>query len=251
MADFLTRHGIVHHMNKIIREAEEELFLVSPYLQFDDTTMHNLGEKPRRVQVNVVYGKKKLDKTATSFLNKHDFSYSFLENLHAKCYLNEQEALITSMNLYKYSQENNEEMGILVFRQKDRALYDDIYQDVQRLLKFANQDVGTREPAKDRSKGKSVVRSVKTKKKSTSPPKAEVSKGFCIGCKNSVQFKPEDPKPYCYRCYTSWSKTGDQERRERHCYACGKKHATSMSKPLCRTCFREYKSVFQPPVVFT
>ena len=39
-----------------------------------------------------------------------------LRNLHAKCYLNEDYALITSMNLYQFSQVHNYEMGILVAR---------------------------------------------------------------------------------------------------------------------------------------
>ena len=35
-------------------------------------------------------------------------------------------ALVTSMNLYDYSQENNHEMGILVTREEDKGLYDEI-----------------------------------------------------------------------------------------------------------------------------
>ncbi len=34
------------------------------------------------------------------------------QNLHAKCYLNEKAAIITSMNLYDFSQVNNNEMGV-------------------------------------------------------------------------------------------------------------------------------------------
>ena len=47
---------------------------------------------------------------------------SVRKNLHAKCYLNEKEALLTSMNLYEYSQEHNDEMGILVSVDQRSAL---------------------------------------------------------------------------------------------------------------------------------
>ena len=48
---------------------------------------------------------------------------SVRKNLHAKCYLNGKEALLTSMNLYEYSQEHNDEMGILVSVDHDPELY--------------------------------------------------------------------------------------------------------------------------------
>jgi phosphatidylserine/phosphatidylglycerophosphate/cardiolipin synthase-like enzyme len=57
----------------------------------------------------------------------------FVTNLHAKCYLNETTAIVTSMNLYEFSQQNNDEMGILVTWDADRQLYQDIYAEAQRL----------------------------------------------------------------------------------------------------------------------
>ena len=52
------------------------------------------------------------------------------KNNHAKCYLNEQRAIICSMNLYEYSEINNIEMGILITKKEDpvafRSLMDEI-----------------------------------------------------------------------------------------------------------------------------
>jgi len=59
--------------------------------------------------------------------------------LHAKCYINESQAIVTSMNLYAYSQENNEEMGILVFKEDDPDLYQEIYAEAQRLLTISEE----------------------------------------------------------------------------------------------------------------
>ncbi len=53
----------------------------------------------------------------------------FCENLHAKCYLNEKEALITSMNLYDYSQIHNYEMGMVVSQDEEPEVYSQIYDE--------------------------------------------------------------------------------------------------------------------------
>ena len=57
-----------------------------------------------------------------------------LDNLHAKCYLNEDSAIVTSMNLYQHSQENNWEMGIKIDKSNDPVLYADIAQHLSLLF---------------------------------------------------------------------------------------------------------------------
>jgi len=43
------------------------------------------------------------------------------------------------MNLYSFSQQNNDEMGIHVTKEKDADLYNDIYNEVQRLLTISEE----------------------------------------------------------------------------------------------------------------
>lgn len=64
---------------------------------------------------------------------------SICPTLHAKCYLNENQAIVTSMNLYSFSQQNNDEMGIHVTKEKDPDLYKDIYEEAQRLLTISKE----------------------------------------------------------------------------------------------------------------
>ena len=45
--------------------------------------------------------------------NSSDIDVYFNEKLHAKCYMNEDTAIITSMNLYEAS-EKNRELGVLI-----------------------------------------------------------------------------------------------------------------------------------------
>lgn len=57
----------------------------------------------------------------------------FHKDLHAKCYFNEKEAIITSMNLYMFSQQNNVEMGIYISKEKDEELYKQVATEVDRI----------------------------------------------------------------------------------------------------------------------
>lgn len=45
MATFLTRKGIVFHLDRIIEEADRELVLISPYIKADDETKNLLKDK--------------------------------------------------------------------------------------------------------------------------------------------------------------------------------------------------------------
>jgi hypothetical protein len=64
---------------------------------------------------------------------------SFCQNLHAKCYLNERYAIITSMNLYDFSQVNNNEMGVIFDRDQEQKLYRDTYEEAQRLIRISDE----------------------------------------------------------------------------------------------------------------
>ena len=128
MAEFLTRRDIVHHLHRIIDEAEKELVLISPYIKADNDTQNLLENTKRSTRINVIYGKEELQPKQKSFLEGLSIRTIYRENLHAKCYLNENEALLTSMNLYVFSQENNDEMGILVSKEEDQNLYEAIYE---------------------------------------------------------------------------------------------------------------------------
>jgi phosphatidylserine/phosphatidylglycerophosphate/cardiolipin synthase-like enzyme len=60
--------------------------------------------------------------------------------------MNEDEAIVTSMNLYSFSQQNNDEMGIYVKKKDDPELYNDILNEVQRLLTISEKKEKPDEP---------------------------------------------------------------------------------------------------------
>jgi phosphatidylserine/phosphatidylglycerophosphate/cardiolipin synthase-like enzyme len=53
--------------------------------------------------------------------------------------MNEELAIITSLNLYEFSQINNNEMGVLIRRDGDAELYKDAYEEAQRIIRISDE----------------------------------------------------------------------------------------------------------------
>jgi phosphatidylserine/phosphatidylglycerophosphate/cardiolipin synthase-like enzyme len=93
-----------------------------------------------KIDVRLVYGKSELAPQEINWLRSLEFvRTSFCQNLHAKCYLNEHAAIITSMNLYDFSQVNNNEMGVYIEREVEPDLYRDAHDEAQRLIRVSEQ----------------------------------------------------------------------------------------------------------------
>lgn len=89
-----------------------------------------------------MYGKSDLRPAEAEWLADLSFvRTSFCKNLHAKCYINERQCIITSLNLYEFSQVNNNEMGILLDKQDDPELYRDAYDEALRIIRISEEDV--------------------------------------------------------------------------------------------------------------
>ena len=244
MAEFLTTTGVSYRLEEIIKSAQERLVIISPFLRVNERIKELLEDKDRlKIDVRVIYGKNELQPEENNWLESMtSIRTSFCKNLHAKCYLNENEALLTSMNLYEFSQINNNEMGLIVSREKEPELYDDILQESMRIVRASEEirvtvaRVNTTENGKRRSGEK------KTGRKSR-PTVEKPRDGFCIRCKAAVSANPT--YPYCKRCYTSWKRYENKEYEENHCHTCGNEHAATLLKPLCLVCYKKYKDVFK------
>ncbi len=236
MAKFLTREGIVCCLEKIIEDAKHEIILISPYIKADDVTKNLLKNTRRTTAVHIIYGKKELESGEKDFLDSHSIKTSFLKNLHAKCYLNENEALLTSMNLLESSQKKNDEMGILVSKKDDEELYTAIYEQAVR-WKTASNDVEADKDAKARFKARRSRGISKTNSK-------KPTKGYCIQCKAVLPASPS--APYCKRDFWSWwNSSKDSKHEEKYCHLCGKEWKVSLVKPLCLSCYRKHKGDFK------
>ncbi|NOQ35046.1 MAG: DNA repair protein [Methylococcaceae bacterium] len=141
MAKFLNTTGTNYYLEELIKNTQDKLILISPFLKLNDRLKELLADKNRlKIDIRIVYGKNELQHEEINWLNELSFiRTSFCKNLHAKCYINENEAIITSLNLYEFSQVNNNEMGILISRSDDAQLYKDAYEEAQRIIRISDE----------------------------------------------------------------------------------------------------------------
>jgi len=139
MAKFITTTEISYSIEKMIKGANDFIFIVSPYLKIHQRLKAVIEEKLSETndyfQIIFVCKESELQYKNPDELKwlksqpKSKFYNS--NNLHAKSYLNEEQAIITSMNLYDYSQVNNIEFGLVI--EKNDEQYNQIVKEVLKL----------------------------------------------------------------------------------------------------------------------
>lgn len=141
MSKFLNTSATNYYLEELIKNAKDRLILISPFLKLSDRIKELLEDKNRlKIDVRIVYGKSELLPEEINWLNNLTYiRTSFCKNLHAKCYLNEEFCIVTSLNLYEFSQINNNEMGVLLTRSDDSDVYKDTYEEAQRIIRISEE----------------------------------------------------------------------------------------------------------------
>src|SRR5690606_16757063 len=129
----------------------------------------------------------------------------FFENLHAKCYYNEIKMVITSMNMYEFSEKNNREMGVLIDRTIDKDLFEKAVKETSSIFQSAEQIPLSRTERKiatnvNKGAGANKVRA------------RGAVQGYCIRCEARIDFNPN--KPYCGDCYLVWAQFENPDYQE-------------------------------------
>ena len=136
MSKYLDTQSISSELMNLIKEAREKIILVTYSLQVNPQIQERLKTKSvnGRVSIEIYYGNTTLKPTECEWLKEIDGLRIFQKkNLHAKCYLNENKAIISSMNLYDYSQNNNIEMGVLIDRNDNENDWQNLMEDISDL----------------------------------------------------------------------------------------------------------------------
>lgn len=134
MAKFLNTRKAVSEIEDLIRNAETRLILISPYLKLSKDFKELLTYRNSKDKITtVIFGKQELNPHEMKFLQGLRFVIlKYNQDLHAKCYLNDDKMIITSLNLYEFSMNNNKEMGVLVDLndESDKELFEEAYKEI-------------------------------------------------------------------------------------------------------------------------
>jgi hypothetical protein len=212
VAKFLTTYGVSSEIERIIMQAKYSLTLISPYLQVSDILLERLYQAAHReVRISIIYGKKRLTEWEfNKIVSIEHIQLYFHKDLHAKCYFNNNTMIISSMNMYEFSQRNNREMGILMEKENDYTMFIDAINEANSIKKSSDLIF-------------------------YSPPKEFFRRnGHCIRCSTNIQLNSH--RPYCYSCYKKWAVQANPQFRERKCHNCNQDFAASLEQSVCQNC---------------
>lgn len=251
-------------ISHISEDAKRHILIISPYLKINQRLRRILEVADSKgVGIYMVYGKRKLEQETMDWMKglRHS-NIAFVPNLHAKLYMNEDDAVMSSMNLYEFSQVNNEELGIHFSSKDDKALFKDLTSHALRIISRAEREHGQWDL---RTIGR-PVNGVFGRSRSAVPPQQPVpapkvqttapavrsperrgpaskATGRCIRCGGRIP--AGNMLVYCGRCFESWSRNPNIHYVEPDgvCCICGEHHFSSASHPSCARCFESNKEL--------
>lgn len=269
MAKFITGNELNAELEKILENAESLLILISPYIKFHERLISVLKTKVNipELQIIIVFGKNEDDYSKS--MKKEDFNFlkelpniiiCYEKRLHAKYYANETSAILTSMNLYSFSQNNNIEAGVLTQVKSGENVDSDAYEYFNRVIdqseilflkapqfeskfmgfskKYINSIVEIDILSEFFSGKNSTSNYSKTlfseKKQTISNYFKNEKNGYCIRTGEIIPFNPK--KPFSDSAYQSWLKFKNENYKENYCHFSGEKSngETTFAKPILR-----------------
>lgn len=175
MAKFLNTQSISSELKKLITEAKEKIILVSPYLKIHYEIKEHLISKSNdeiMPEITLIYRKYLKEKPDFDWIkDTGNIKVYEKDNLHAKCYINENKAIICSMNLIEYSQDRSIEMGVLITKKDDEEAYHALIKENNNLM--INNDGYLFFPSNNANSNKKIEIN-KTKEEQVVKPKLKV-----------------------------------------------------------------------------
>ena len=221
MPEFLTTKGISFQIERIISNAEEFAYLMCYNFKIMDEYVERIiNATNRNVKVKVIYGVEKIDeKTFKTLSEINNLQILHRPHLHAKMYLNEKELVLTSMNLYEYSENNNVELGLRITKEEEEGkIYREAFQEALEIIHSA-KIMRPSMPISVGGKSETFIKKEKSRvvKKKTSA----ANNGYCIRCKKTI--KHNRSRPLCDYHYGDWIQWHNPYYEEKYCHKCGRK----------------------------
>lgn len=236
MAKFLKTRKAVSELEDLIRNADQKLILISPYLKLSRDFREMLDFRNKKDKITtIIFGKQELNPDEMKFLQSLRFVIlKYNETLHAKCYLNDSKMIITSLNLYEFSMANNKEMGVLIDKNdpNDKELYEEAYKEVEFIDETSERfDFGSK-PKENTKEGLKPNRP------------SEKTNGFCIRTGVPIPFNIE--KPLSKDAYKKWNEYADADYPEKFCHYSGEPSngETSVNQPVLKKNWKQAKQEF-------
>jgi len=140
--NILNRFELVDEIRKMFQEEQKRLIIVSPFLDLNNELIEMLDSSPARIHFLIRELKRNDEYKKMSEIMGMVPKVDFIEikDLHAKAFMSKEYTIIASLNLLKYSQENNFELGIIFKNVDYPELYNKFINELKDLLKENHHD---------------------------------------------------------------------------------------------------------------
>ena len=287
MAKFVKGNGLNAEIESIFDDAEVQLTIISPFIKLHKRFKDSLKSKINnpKLEVQLVFGKNESNKSKS--LSSEDFEFFkqfanvriyYEPRLHAKYYANQTAAVLSSMNLYEYSQNNNIEFGIVTQREmgldrlKEKVMGVELDNDAWQYFnsvvegsellyfnepvyesnmlglskKYIRSEVRVDLLTDELSKEKSVKKEKPNKPAEVESvkPTTDSKDGYCIRTGERIPF--DLTKPYADKAFKSWSRYKNEDFAEKFCHFSGEpsEGKTTMAKPILGKHWKAAKKEF-------
>jgi phosphatidylserine/phosphatidylglycerophosphate/cardiolipin synthase-like enzyme len=270
MIKFLDGDAINAKISETIRDADEYLKIICPYIKLTEKIKFDLrhlaNDKPK-VTIDFVFGKNEDNQTKSLNPNDLDFLKSlgnirigYVKDLHAKIYCSEDRLILTSMNLHEFSQAHNHEAAFMI---EDSGsilplLNNKAFTAWEEAHNFVKKIIQNSQPVYQKGKvyeinwlglSNKIIQQFDEDNsemffKSNNTVSIQASNGFCIRTGTSIPFNLK--APYCNAAYKSWKRFSNENYKEQYCHYSGEASngETSLKSPILKKNWKEAKSKF-------
>ena len=287
MAKFVKGNGLNAEIESIFDDAEVQLTIISPFIKLHKRFKDSLKSKINnpKLEVQLVFGKNESNKSKS--LSSEDFEFFkqfanvriyYEPRLHAKYYANQTAAVLSSMNLYEYSQNNNIEFGIVTHREmgldrlKEKVMGVELDNDAWQYFnsvvegsellyfnepvyesnmlglskKYIRSEVRVDLLTDELSKAMRVTKAKPNKPAEVESvrPRTDSKNGYCIRTGEQIPF--DLTKPYTDKAFKSWSRYKNEGFAEKFCHFSGEpsEGKTTMAKQILGKHWKAAKKEF-------
>lgn len=139
MAYFLNKYQTVEALKKLLIESKSELLLLTPYLSLTKELQNLLQKRSNQRRKTIFILREEIFEDQYQILRKiKNVTIGFNENLHAKCYVSDDMyAVVTSLNIYDYSIDNNVEFAVLL--EKEEKAFKDCMKYCEKVCSYSEK----------------------------------------------------------------------------------------------------------------
>lgn len=224
MPRFINTGKTIAEIQDLIVNAGENLILLAPFLKLSPVVRELLAYRNGKNKITtLVFSRQELNTDEVKFLENLRFVIlKRNESVHAKCYVNDDKMILTSLNLHECSSgTQSQDMGFVLDRNDpvDAALYEDSFKEVNKITatseyyRFQQARPEIPSPGSGYRKMNNAI-------------------GFCVRTGAEIPFNID--KPLSYEGYRTWSRQEDPNAPENYCHFSGDPSygLTSVNKPI-------------------